>query len=142
MINKKSTSVAYTILNKTLNAYHSKWPLENLDLFIKDLRESGQKALAEDPAFPIEFYRECEHQIIRWCIDGFAGLEKDRIGVMLQRIWAFHKVCMEHDFSDQSMDELLATAEDLVKGIESKEEQGLYVAVLHDYERASKEVSK
>ena len=141
-MNKQSTSTAYTILNNVLKKYHNtRYPLTSLDLFIKELREAGQKAISQDEEFPIGFYCEVSHALIRWCISSFAGLSKADIGPMFQRAWTFHKHVMKMDFSDASTDTLLAEAEKIVKEIERKEEQAIYVAILHHYDDEAKKHS-
>lgn len=141
-MNKKSTSTAYTLLNNILKKYHNdRYPLISLDLFTKELREAGQKAISQDEEFPIKFYCEVAHALIRWCMASFSGLSKADIGPMFQRAWNFHKHVMEMDFSDASTDTLLAEAEKIVKDIERKEEQAIYVAILHHYDDEAKKHS-
>lgn len=137
-MNRASTAKVYTILNKILHQYYLPYPLENLDLFVRDLREAGQRCMEEDSAFPIEFYREVEHIVIRWLIAGFPGVTKDRIRPLLTELWEFHKQVMEYDHSDASVDALNDIA---VKKIEplTGDIRALYFAVLREYDREGKE---
>lgn len=138
-MNKKSTSVAYTHLNTLLKKYHdNRHPLINLDLFVKELRETGQRGETEDPEFPIEFFYEASHALIAWCMGSFQGLPRDGIGPMLQRLWGFHKRMMEYGFSDDDTEKLIVEAEAAIKDIERSEERALYMAVLHEYDRLAK----
>lgn len=140
-MNKKSTSTAYTILNTILKKYDTPFPLVNLDLFIAELRETGQRALAEDPDFPIEFYREESQVVIKWMLNGFEELPASYIGRMLQRLWEFHKHVMTFDHSDDAADKILADAELAVKGV-CAEERAMYIAILHEYDRECKKDKK
>lgn len=140
-MNKKSTSTAYTILNTILKKYDIPYPLVNLDLFVQELRETGQRALAEDPDFPIDFYREESQVVIKWMLKGFEGLPTSYIGKMLQRLWEFHKHAMTFDHSDDAADKILADAEMAVKGV-CAEERAMYIAVLHEYDRECKKEKK
>jgi hypothetical protein len=136
-MNKKSTSTAYTILNSILKKYDTPFPLVNLDLFIAELRETGQRALSEDPNFPIEFFREESHIAIKWMLKGFEELPASYVGRMLQRLWEFHKHAMTFDHSDDAADKILADAELAVKGV-CAEERAMYIAILHEYDRECK----
>lgn len=140
-MNKKSTSTAYTILNTILKKYNTPFPLVNLDLFIAELRETGQRALAEDPDFPIDFYREESQVVIKWMFKGFEGLPLNYVGKMLQRLWEFHKHAMTFDHSDDAADKILADAELAVKGV-CAEERAMYIAILHEYDRECKKEKK
>lgn len=134
-MSKESAAVVYKVLTGIMLKYYDPFPLRNLDLFIRDLRNSGKESMQADENFPIDFYRECVNALITWCIDSFKDLSRDRIYPMFQQVWGFHKRMLEFDASDNASDTLLAEANEICNGIERKEERALYIAVLHEYTR-------
>ena len=138
-MNKASTAKVYTILNGLMKSYYQPYPLLYLDIFVSDLRKAGIKARVEDAEFPFEFFEEACNAVIRWFMKGYPGLTENRIGPMLQAVWAFHKECMERpDATDADMDYLVDRANILAGAVEQPDERALYTAVLHEYDRASK----
>ena len=138
-MNKTSAAKVYTILHKLMRRHYRTYPLIMLDVFIRELREAGQKALMEDTDFPIEFFYEMSNTVILWFMKGYPGLTENRIGSMLQAVWAFHKECLERpDGTDTDMDYLFDRANVLAEDIEQVNERALYIAVMHEYDRATK----
>lgn len=138
-MSKESAAVVYKVLTGIMLKYYDPYPLRNLDLFIRDLRNSGRESMQADEHFPIDFYRECANALIAWCIDSFKDLSRDRIYPMFQQAWAFHKYMLGLDASDDATDTLLAEANKICDGIERKEERALYIAILHEYTRLCNE---
>lgn len=141
-MNKTSAAKVYTILNKLMRRHYRTYPLIMLDVFIRELREAGQKALLEDAEFPIKFFYEMCNAVIRWFMKSYPGLTENRIGPMLQAVWAFHKECLERpDATDADMDYLVDRANILAGAVEQPDERSLYTAVLHEYDRQTKHSS-